>query len=112
MPGTPSRSPAAISGFPIGERRRNMWSTTRTDDALAGRLQGSAAMDPARPWSAHEAVLAGLAAVCRLGFRMAQYAAPTHSRLDEALRQLPPNLRELISQTQAAIDTAALAHRQ
>ena len=32
-------------------------------------------------------------------------------RLDEAVGQLDPGLRELIAQTQAAVDSALLSHR-
>ena len=56
--------------------------------------------------------LAGLAQACGLGSRLAQFGpAGALRHLDETVRQLNPDLRELISQTQAAVDSAVLSHR-
>jgi len=56
--------------------------------------------------------LAGMAAACGLGPRLLAFGPPGARRqLDERIRQLSPDLRELISQTQAAVDSAVLAHR-
>jgi hypothetical protein len=69
------------------------------------------ALDPARPLSAHGTVLAGLAAACGLGFRLAQYAPSPCRRLNEALGHLNPLLQELVAQTQATVGSAVLAQR-
>ncbi len=56
--------------------------------------------------------LAGLAAACGLGSRLLPYGPPDGRRnLDDAVRLAQPDLRELIAQTQAAVDSAVLAHR-
>jgi hypothetical protein len=70
------------------------------------------ALDPSRPVNAQGAALAGLAAACGLGSRLALYLPPKSRRsLDEATGQLDPALREVIAQTQAAVDSALLSHR-
>jgi hypothetical protein len=62
--------------------------------------------------TAHSAALAGLVVACGLGFRLAQYAPPHTVRVvDQAVALLSPGLQELIAQTQAAVDSAVLAHR-
>jgi len=81
------------------------------DWAFAPLVRVRSALDPARPWSAHGAVLAGLAVACGLGFRLAQYVPPAGRRLDDVAARLDPGLRELIAQTQAAVDSAVLSHR-
>jgi hypothetical protein len=60
----------------------------------------------------HGAVLAGLVTACGLGFRLAQDGPPRTGRsVEQAVAQLGPGPRELIAQTQAAVDGALLAHR-
>jgi hypothetical protein len=81
------------------------------DWAFSPLLRVRSALDPARPFTAREAVLAGLASACGLGFRLEQYLPPPGRSLEEALGQLDPGVRELIAQTQAAIGSAVLAHR-
>jgi hypothetical protein len=56
--------------------------------------------------------LAGLAAAGGLSARLALYlpSAACH-RLPSAAGWLQPGLREVITQTQAAVDAAVLAHR-
>src|SRR5581483_6027376 len=54
--------------------RAGRWIPVDADWAFAPLLRARSALDPARPWSAYGAVLAGLAAGCGLGFRLAQYA--------------------------------------
>jgi len=56
--------------------------------------------------------LAALAAACGLGARLGLYL-PTASRrqLSQVTGRLDPGLREVITQTQAAVDAAVLAHR-
>ena len=94
-----------------GRRRPERWVPVDPDWAFSPLLRVRSALDPARPLSAHGAVLAGLAAACGLSFRLAQYAPPPGRRLEEALGQLNPRLQELIAQTQAAVDSAVLSHR-
>ena len=98
----------------VGRRspwRPRQWVPVDPDWAFSPLLRVRSALDPSRPLPAHGAVLAGLAAACGLSFRLAQYAPPPARRLDEALAQLNPRLQELIAQTQAAVDSAVLAHR-
>ena len=94
-----------------GRRRPERWVPVDPDWAFSPLLRVRSALDPARPLSAHGAVLAGLAAACGLSFRLAQYAPRPGRRLEEALGQLNPRLQELIAQTQAAVDSAVLSHR-
>jgi hypothetical protein len=61
---------------------------------------------------AQGAALAALAAACGLGARLCLYLPPgSRARLDQAPPWLDPGLREVITQTQAAVDAAVLAHR-
>ena len=94
-----------------GRRRPGRWVPVDADWAFSPLLRVRSALDPARPWSAHGAVLAGLAAGCGLSFRLAQYTALPGRCLAEAAGRLPPDLRELIAQTQAAVGSAVLSHR-
>lgn len=94
-----------------GRRRPERWVPVDPDWAFSPLLRVRSALDPARPLSAHGAVLAGLAAACGLSFRLTQYLPPPGRRLEEALGQLNPRLQELIAQTQAAVDSAVLSHR-
>jgi len=81
------------------------------DWAFGPLLRVRAALDRSRPFDPREAVLAGLAVACGLGYRMDQYTAPAGRSLAEATGYLGPDLRELIAQTQAAADSALLSHR-
>jgi hypothetical protein len=91
--------------------RQGRWAPVDPDWAFAPLLRVRSALDPARPLATDGAVLVGLAAACGLSFRLAQYAPPPGRRLDEAIAQLNPCLRELIVQTQAAVGSAVLSHR-
>jgi len=92
--------------------RPGRWVPVDPDWAFSPLLRVRSALDPARPWSAYGAVLAGLAAVCGLGFRLAQYAPPAGHGPEEVAGRLDPGLRELIAQAQAAVDSAILSHRR
>jgi len=71
-----------------------------------------AALDPARPPVPESTALAGLAVACGLGPRLLAYGPPgARSELAGRVRLLRPDLRELIGCTQAAVDSAVLAHR-
>lgn len=92
-------------------RRTYQWIPADPDCAFAslGRARPALERTPATGYSA---VLAGLAVACGLGPRLLPYGpADGRQRLDAALARLPPALRELIAQTQAAVDKAVLAHR-
>ncbi len=92
--------------------RAGRWIPVDADWAFAPLLRARSALDPGRPWSAYGAVLAGLAAACGLGFRLAQYASPADRGPQEAARRLPAGVRELIAHTQATADSALLCHRK
>jgi hypothetical protein len=95
-----------------GLRRSGRRVPVDPDSAFAPLLRVRSALDTTRPLSAEGAVLAGLAVACGLGFRLVQYTPPKTGRsVDEAVGQLGPGLRELVAQTQAAVDSALLSHR-
>ena len=83
------------------------------DWAFVPLLRVRSALDPARRSRRHAAALAGLAVACGLGSRLLAYApsAPGRRSPQEAAALLPVPLRELIAQTQAAVDSAVLAQR-
>jgi hypothetical protein len=101
----------AVEDVARGRWRPARWVPVDADWAFSPLLRVRSALDPARPFTAREAVLAGLASACGLGFRLEQYLPPPGRSLEEALGQLDPGVRELIAQTQAAIGSAVLAHR-
>jgi Golgi phosphoprotein 3 GPP34 len=95
-----------------GRWRVARWVPVDADSAFAPLLRARSALDASRPLTVHSAVLAGLVTACGLGFRLAQYAPPRVGRsVEQAVTQLGPGPRELIAQTQAAVDSALLAHR-
>ena len=73
--------------------RSARWVPVEPDWAFSPLLRVRSALDPARPWSAHGTVLAGLAVACGLGFRLAQYVPPAGRGLDEAAGPLDPACR-------------------
>ena len=82
------------------------------DCAFAPVARVKSALDPSRPATAQGAALAGLAAACGLGSRLALYLPPgSRRRVDEVTGRLDPGLQDLIAQTQAAVDGAVLSHR-
>jgi hypothetical protein len=94
--------------FGRGER----WVPVDADCAFAPLVRVKSALGPSGPVAAQNAALGGLAAACGLGHQLALYLPPNaHRRLEEAAAQLDPGLRDLIAQTQAAVDSALLAHR-
>ena len=93
--------------------RHGRWVPADPDCAFAPVIRVRAALDPARNAAVGDVVLAGLAVACGLGPRVLPYGPPGARRcLDEAVRELSPDLRELITQTQAAVDGAVLSHRR
>jgi hypothetical protein len=105
------------SGYLTGTTSRFPWRAQRwipvdPDCAFAPLARVRAVLDPARSGTVHGVVLVGLAAACGLGSRLLPYGPPGARRwLDAAVRQLSPDLRELIAQTQAAVDSALLSQR-
>ncbi len=105
------------SGYLVLTQSRRPWCAPRwvpvdADCAFAPLIRVRAALDPMRSMAPESTALAGLAAACGLGPRLLAYGPPGARRqLDERIRQLSPDLRELISQTQATVDSAVLAHR-
>jgi hypothetical protein len=93
-------------------RREPRWVPVSSDCAFAPLGRMRAVLDPARMAAVPDITLAGLAVACGLGTRLLPYGPPGARRhLDAALRQLGPDLRELIGQVQAAADVAVLSHR-
>ena len=119
LAGTAGRDVAsrlARSGYLIRVSSRRPWRGGRwvpadSDCAFAPLGRVRAVLDPARRATVADCVLAGLAAACGLGWRLLPYGPPGARRcLDEAVRYLDPGLRELIAQTQAAVDAAVLSY--
>jgi hypothetical protein len=82
------------------------------DCAFAPVTRVKAALDPARPADAQAVALAGLAAASGLGGRLAGWLPPgSRLRMDQAAGRLDAGLREVITQTHAAVGAALLAHR-
>lgn len=91
--------------------RGERWIPADSDCAFAPFSRARSALDPSRPLTVASAALAGLAAACGLGPRLQSYAPSRGRRVEEAVAALPPSLRYLIARTQAAVDSAVLAHR-
>lgn len=92
----------------LGQR----WVPVDSNCAFAPVSRVQSALAPSRHPSVQNMTLAGLAAACGLGHYLALYLPPkTHRRLRDAAGQLHPGLRDLIAQTQAAVDSALLSHR-
>lgn len=105
------------AGYLSQVRSRRPWRGTRfmpadSDAAFAPLIRARAVLDPARPATVSDGVLAGLAVGCGLGPHILPYApADARKTLQAAIRHLHPGLRNLIAQTQAAVDSALLSHR-
>jgi hypothetical protein len=52
-----------------------------------------------------------LAVACGLGFRLDQYQTRAGRSAGDAVAHLPPDLRQLITQTQITVSSAVLSHR-
>lgn len=105
------------SGYlaPAGQRRRSRavrWVPIDPDCAFATLGRARPALDGSGAVTTHGATLAGLAVACGLGSRLLPYGPPeARSHLSNTLARLPSGLRELIAQTQAAVDSAVLCQR-
>jgi hypothetical protein len=92
--------------------RADRWVPVDPDCAFAPLFRAQAALDPAKPVTVAGATLAGLAAACGLGSKLLPFGPRgARHRLDETIRQLAPDLREVIAQTQAATDGLLLSQR-
>jgi hypothetical protein len=92
--------------------RGERWVPVDPDTAFAPLVRVKAALSSSGPLAAQNAALGGLAIACGLGHQLSLYLPPgAWRRLDLAVWRLEPGLRELIAQTQAAVDSALLAHR-
>lgn len=91
--------------------RGNRFIPVDPDCAFAPLTRALTALDQNQPVHPIGATLAGLANACGLAPRLVNYSPPNARRLDDAVEQLWPGLRDLISQTRAAVDSAVLAHR-
>jgi hypothetical protein len=81
------------------------------DWAFAPMLRVRSALDSAREFTPHAAALTGLAVACGLDFRLDQYQARAGRSAGDAVTYLPPDLRQLITQTQIIVSSAVLSHR-
>lgn len=92
--------------------RSDRWIPVDADWAFAPLIRVRAVLDGGRTAAASDTLLAGLAAASGLEPRILPYGLPGgRSRLDAAVRQLRPDLRALVAETQAAVDGALLSHR-
>jgi len=92
--------------------RSERWVPVDSDCTFAPLSRARPTLEAADSVTAFGAALTGLAMACGLGPRLLPYGPPdARHRLDDAVAQLAPGLQELIAQTQAAVDSAVLAHR-
>lgn len=88
------------------------WVPIDADSAFAPLVRVKSALRAAGPLSTQNAALGGLATACGLGHQLALDLPPDAGRrLQTAVRDLHPWLRELIAQTQATVDATVLSHR-
>jgi hypothetical protein len=93
-------------------RRATRWAPADADCAFAPFTRVKSVLHPSGPPDPQAVTLAGLAAACGLGPRLALYLPPgSRTRIDALVPLLDPGLGEVITQTQAAVDAAVLAHR-
>ena len=81
------------------------------DWAFAPMLRVRSALDQGREVTPHAAALTGLTVACGLGFRLDQYQTRAGRSTGDAVAYLPPDLRQLIIQTQITVSAAVLSHR-
>jgi hypothetical protein len=92
--------------------RSERWVPVDADSAFAPLVRVKSVLSSSQLVTVQSAALAGLAAACGLGHQLSLYLPPNaRRRLDEAVGQLDPELRDLIAQTRAAVDSAVLSHR-
>jgi hypothetical protein len=91
--------------------RGDRWIPVDADCAFAPFTRVRATLDRTQPLTVPGAALTGLATACGLSSRLLNYAPANSRRPEDAVEQLWPGLRELITQTRVAVDSAVLAHR-
>ena len=91
--------------------RAGRWVPADPDCAFMPLTRARSALDSGRSPPRPCGVLAGLAAACGLGTRLAGLRPAGARSPQDASALLARPLRELIAQTQAAVDSAVLAHR-
>ena len=91
--------------------RQGRWVPVNPDWAFAPVLRARAALDPARPLTAHSAALVGLTVACGLGFKLSEHQTPDGRPVQDAVVQLGPGLQELIAQTETSVESAVLSYR-
>lgn len=92
--------------------RAGRWVPADADCAFVPLICVRAVLDPARKPGASDVVRAGLPVACGLGSRVLPFGPPGgRGHLDAAVRVLSPELRELIAQVQATVDSALLSQR-
>lgn len=92
--------------------RAPRWAPVDADCAFASHSRVHAVLRAPELATAAEITLAGQAAACGLASRLFPYGpAEAQSHLQAAIGQLHPGLREVIAQTQTAVDSAVLAQR-
>ena len=105
------------AGYLSQVRSRRPWRGTKrvpadSDAAFAPLIRVRAVLYLTEAATVSDAVLTGLATACGLASRVLLYGQPdARDNVDIAIRRLHPSLRELIAQTQAAVDSALLSHR-
>jgi Golgi phosphoprotein 3 (GPP34) len=92
--------------------QRGRWVPVDADSAFAPLVRVKAALATSGPVAAQHVALGALATACGLDRQLALYL-PRGARdhLHAAARTLDPGLRELAAATQAAVESALLAHR-
>jgi Golgi phosphoprotein 3 (GPP34) len=101
-----------LAAQPTRPWRAGRWVPVNADCAFAPVARLKAALNPSQPGDVQAVALAGLAAACGLAPWLALYLPPgSRARTDALVPLLASPLREVITQTQAAVDAAVLAHR-
>jgi hypothetical protein len=101
-----------LIAVPASPWRPGRWVPVSPDCAFAPVTRVKAALDAARPADAQAVALTGLAEACGLGARLAAWLPPgSRPRMEAAAGRLDAGLREVITQTHAAVGAALLAHR-
>jgi Golgi phosphoprotein 3 (GPP34) len=91
--------------------RGDRWVPVDPDCAFAPFTRVRATLDRTQPLTVPGATLTGLATACGLTPRLLNYAPANARRPEDAVEQLWPGLRELITQVRITVDSAVLAHR-
>lgn len=92
--------------------RNPRWVPADPDSAFAPLVRVKTAVNARDPVPVQYLLLGRLATACGLGHQMSLYLPATAQlHLEEMARFLNPDLQQLVAATQAAVDSALLAHR-